>query len=219
MDKMFIHAGSMTDVGCHMSDVYFYSMSMIVGVTGGIGSGKTTVCRIFESFGVPVFYADDEAKLTYTEDADVRESITRAFGDNIYKDSELNRDMLANIIFSDKTQLELVNSIVHPAVGKRFDDFQRINADAPYILKEAAILIETGGHLFCDNLVVVTADETSRTQRVTQRDGSKPEQVVDRIRNQMSDDERRGFADFVISNNDEPLIPQVNAIHQQLMQI
>ena len=189
-----------------------------VGITGGIGSGKTTVCKIFECLGVPVYYADDRAKTLMTENENVVKKVRMLFGPEAYqKDGRLNRSYIAAIVFEDKRKLQSLNSIVHPAV---FEDGERWNAcqsDVPYTLKEAALLFESGGHKFLDKIITVFAPVELRIERVMLRDGVSKEAVLTRMKNQMPEDEKIRLADFVIHNDGmQSLIQQVWQIHQQL---
>lgn len=192
-----------------------------VGITGGIGSGKTTVCKLFEALGVPVYYADDEAKLLMVNDLQVRAKIIAEFGEAAYlTDGSLNRKHLADAIFQDATKRQTLNSIVHPAVlehGRAWHEAQ-CAAGAPFTLKEAALLIESCSYRDLDVLILVTAPQQVRITRVRQRDGLSSAEVLQRIKSQLTDKERRKYAQMQINNNGKvPLIPQVWAIYQQLM--
>ena len=188
-----------------------------VGVTGGIGSGKSAVCRILEALGVPVFHADEEAKRLYDEDATVKENMVAAFGRGLYPNDAFDRSALAAIIFHDGAARSKVNAIVHPALHTRFGRWCAQQRTANYVVMEAAILAETGGHAAFDHLVVVTAPEDLRVRRVMARDGVGEKGVWDRMDAQGGDAERLALADTVIVNDERSLvIPQVLALHEKL---
>jgi dephospho-CoA kinase len=185
-----------------------------VGITGGIGSGKSTVCRIFRVLGVPVFHADAEARRLYEEDPTVRAAMIAEFGESLYASGVLDKRMLALLIFRNEQARRKVNSIVHPLVRQRFDRWCGERAAHAYVVMEAAILVETGGHGAVDALVVVTAPENVRLARVLQRDGATEEEVRARMAAQGTDVERLALADAVIVNDDRALvIPQVLELH------
>lgn len=187
-----------------------------VGLTGGIGSGKSTVARIFEVLGIPVFLSDAEARSAQQEDPALRSAIQSRFGP-VYGPSGLDRAALAAIVFNDPGALADLNALVHPVVRRRFQEWSA-RQDAPYVVNEAAILIESGGHVHMDLVVVVTAPEAVRTQRVMLRDGVDQEQVRARMRNQMNEEARLAQAGLVIDNGGGHLvIPQVLALHEQLV--
>jgi dephospho-CoA kinase len=192
-----------------------------VGITGGIGSGKTTVCQIFESLGVPVYYADDWAKWLINNDEAVKKGITEIFGPEAYTpEGAYNRPFVAKIVFENKEKLAALNALVHPAVERHSRAWHEEKAatGTPYTLKEAALMIESGSHKFLDFLIVVTAPEDLRVQRVVQRDGVSAEQVRARMANQMPEIEKVKLADFVIVNNGEQMLtPQVWHIHRQIL--
>lgn len=195
-------------------------MAIKVGITGGIGSGKTTAARLFEQLGVPVYYADDAAKWLMQHDADLRQSIQHAFGESIYdSNGNLDRASLAQIVFANPNRLRQLEALVHPAVARHTEQWiQRQNA--PYLLKEAALLLESGAARKMDKIIVVTAPESLRIARVQQRDGLPESAIRQRIAQQMPESERLPFADYVLYNDGEQLlIPQVLAIHKSLLQI
>jgi dephospho-CoA kinase len=189
-----------------------------VGITGGIGSGKTTVCKVFELLGIPVYYADDEAKNILDTNAEVKNKIIQYFGNEVLNDSGLiDRKKLAAFVFNDKTKLNYLNSIVHPAVGLHFENWLEKNSNSNYILKEAAILFESGAYKAVDKVIAVVAPIELKIQRVMQRDKTTSEQVEQRINNQLSDDEKIKRAQYVIYNDEKQLLlPQILTIHQQL---
>ena len=192
-----------------------------VGITGGIGSGKTTVCQIFESLGIPVYYADEWAKWLINNEEEVKKGVLEIFGTEAYTPKgEYNRLFVAKIVFANKEKLAALNALVHPAVEihSRAWHHKQAAAGAPYTLKEAALMIESGSHQFLDYLIVMTAPEALRIRRVMQRDGVTEEQVRVRMKNQMPEVEKVKLADFVIVNDGQQmLIPQVWQIHQLIL--
>ena len=190
----------------------------IVGITGGIGSGKTTVCKIFEVFGVPVYYADERAKWLLDNDNLIKESVISLLGSDAYSNGLLNRVYIANKVFNDSTLLEAYNNIIHPAVAEDTLIFSSKYLDKPYILKEAALLVETGSYLTLDKLIVVTSSLQERINRVIQRDNVTEKEVLVRIKNQLPEEEKLKVADYIIVNDgNSSLIEQVKAIHQELL--
>lgn len=189
-----------------------------LGITGGIGSGKTTVCRLFELLGISVYYADEESKKLLDEDKEVKKQVLSIFGDSILNDAGLiDRKKLAEIVFNNKIQLEKLNSILHPAVGLHFESWLK-KQKSPYILKEAAILFESAAYKQVDKVLTIVAPLELKIQRTMKRDGVTREEVESRIKLQMSDEEKIKRSDFVIQNNEqELLIPQVLALHNQLI--
>lgn len=188
-----------------------------LGITGGIGSGKSTVCRIFELLGVPVYYADDRAKQIMTGNKEVKNSIISLFGNKAYfTNGRLNRKYISEIIFQHPEKRMQLNAIVHPAVledGRMWTASQQ----APVTLKEAALLIQSGSYKEMDFVILVECPAHIRIPRVMKRNKMSKQEVLDRISSQMSDEEMRKFADFVIHNNGEQsLITQVLAIHQKV---
>jgi len=189
-----------------------------VGITGGIGSGKTTVCQIFETLGIPVYYADDRAKAIMVENEQVIRQIKTLFGAEAYlPDGSLNRAHIANIAFNDQEKLSQLNAIVHPAVFADGDQWHQQQTNVPYTLKEAALLFESGSYQQMDKMITVFAPEELRIQRVVKRDATSEEQVRQRIAKQMSDEEKMKLADYVIHNDgQQALLPQVLQLHQKL---
>ncbi len=186
-----------------------------VGLTGGIGSGKSTVARILEVLGVPVFHADEEGKRSLSEDEAVKRRVIEVFGASMYAGGDPDRVALAAIVFTNAEALAKLNAIVHPAVRERFRAWAE-EQRAPYVVMEAAILTESGGHRAMDHLVVVSAPEDARIQRVIMRDGTSEEHVRARMHNQASEEERSALADTVILNDGSQLvIPQVLALHER----
>ena len=182
-----------------------------IGITGGIGSGKTTVCEIFKLLGIPIFHADQEAKYLQNNDLIIKNQIIKLFGEDIYTSEEiLDRQKLATIIFNNKQALFAINEIIHPAVRQRFQNWTENFQAVPYSLYEAAILFESGYASDFDLNILVLANEKLRIERVINRDGTTEEIVKQRIRNQIPDNEKIKLADFIIENNaNNLLIPQI----------
>lgn len=194
---------------------------LLVGVTGGIGSGKSTVARIFSILGIPVYYADDRAKWLMANDVALKEQIKANFGQESYSETGvLNRAFLASQVFSDEEKVKTINSLVHPAVRLDFENWANAQT-APYVLKEAALLFETGSYNDLDKVINVSSPIRIRISRVLMRDPHRNEkQVNDIIDKQLPDEEKNKLADFVIKNTDNKLlIPQVLEIHRQLLNL
>jgi dephospho-CoA kinase len=175
-------------------------MTKIIGLTGGIGSGKTTIANYFMAVGIPVYIADDEAR-KIMQSEEIIEEIKKTFGSEIFENDILNREKLAQIVFGDAEKLKLLNAIIHPAVKKHFHNWILDHKNSPYIIYEAAILFESGSYKDCDKIITVTAPMESRIQRVIQRDNSSRDQVLKRINAQWNDDQRIAKSDFVIQND------------------
>ncbi|MFI5161076.1 MAG: dephospho-CoA kinase [Sphingobacteriales bacterium] len=192
-----------------------------IGITGNIGGGKTTVSKIFEILGIPVFYADDAAKNVMTTDAKLIEGIKSAFGATSYfDDGTLNRKYIAGIVFNDEKELAKLNAMVHPAVFRAFDTWVAQTKAAPYVMKEAALLFESDSYKICDKTIMVTAPLELRIKRVMHRDGLTREEITARNGKQFSEEKKIGLADFIIRNDDtELVIPQVLALHEQFLKI
>ncbi len=189
---------------------------VIVGLTGGIGSGKSTVSKVFLALNVPVFDSDREAKNIINTDVKVVEKIISEFGD-VYQNGVLDKVKMAGIVFNDSNALERLNEIVHPRVAACFNEWVADNAHFPVLIKEAAILIESGAYKQMDKIILVTAPEVIRVKRVVERDKVSEEKVNARIQAQISDKEKLAYTDFVIANDDTQLvIPQVLEIYHQL---
>jgi dephospho-CoA kinase len=189
-----------------------------IGITGGIGSGKTTICKIFETLNIPIYYADDRAKWLMTNDNTVKNAVIENFGDNAYlPDGQLDRAYIANIVFQNQAKLSVLNNIVHPAVQEDGENWFSQHKNAPYAIKEAALLVESGGYKHLDKLIVVTAPVALRIERVMQRDRASEADVRARMAKQMPEEEKVKFADFIIENDGEKLLlPQVLAIHRAI---
>lgn len=188
------------------------------GITGGIGSGKTTVCRLFELIGIPVFYADEEAKKIMDTDVQLVAAISALFGKDIYKDQVLDRKRLGELVFGQPQLLEQLNKVVHPATIAHSDRWMDSQQQAPYALKEAAIFFESNSHVHMNVMIGVDAPEAVRIQRVMDRNHISREEVLQRIAQQMDNEEKMSRCDYVIMNDGvSALIPQVLALHQQLL--
>ncbi|MCD8741568.1 dephospho-CoA kinase [Mucilaginibacter roseus] len=192
-----------------------------IGLTGNIGSGKTTVAKVFEVLGIPVFYADAAAKSVVASDAELIDGVKRTFGSEAYfADATLNRKYIADIVFNNADELARLNALVHPAVFRAFDEWTLYQTKAPYVIKEAAILFESGSYKMCDQIILVAAPLDQRLRRVIQRDGISMEEAAGRDARQMNEEEKSKLADHIINNNGSRLvIPQVLALHQQFLAV
>jgi dephospho-CoA kinase len=192
---------------------------IIIGVTGGIGSGKSTVCRCFEVLGAPVFYADDEAKALYTESNELKSFVLEHFGRDAYVNGQLNRSLIAQKIFGNQDLLKQLESVIHPLVGSRWDQWKQ-RQNYPYVIREAAILIESNSHLNCHEVLLVEAPTRLRIQWIQQRNGLTEEQISERINRQWTDEQKRPFATHRIINDNESLImPHVLKLHQRWLSL
>ena len=192
-----------------------------VGITGGIGSGKTTISKVFEVLGIPVFYADAVAKQIMVTDLILMEGIRAAFGEESYSAAGvLNNKHIANIVFNDTLQLETLNALVHPAVFRAFDSWiAEIPSTTPYILKEAALLFESDSYKMCDTSILVLAPEAVKLKRVMKRDQVAEEQVRARMNKQFSDQQKLALADHQIYNDESrSIILQVMDLHTRFCQ-
>ena len=190
-----------------------------IGLTGGIGSGKSTVARIFKVLGVPVYNADDEAKRLMTEDANLRDHIISAFGPGSYTDGVLNRKYLSAQVFNNGEKLNLLNSLVHPATLRDADEWMK-KQKAPYVLKEAALIFESGSQKMLDYVIGVKAPLVLRIERTTKRDNITSGEVEARINLQMNEDEKLSLCDYIIVNDEKQmLIPQVLELHEKFLKI
>lgn len=193
-------------------------MTLRIGLTGGIGSGKTTVARIFEVLRVPVYYADDAAKRIMNEDADLRRSIIREFGEAAYTEGRLNREYLASVVFADRQKLAVLNALVHPATIRNSNAWMKCQT-GPYALREAALIFESGVQGQLDYVIGVSAPLELRIARAMERDGLTREKVLERMDRQINETIKMRLCDFVIINDGiKPLIPQVLQLHEQLQQ-
>lgn len=174
-------------------------MTKIIGLTGGIGSGKTTIANYFRGAGIPVYIADDEAR-KIMESPEIIAEIKNVFGNTIFENDILNRSKLAEIVFDNPEKLQKLNAIIHPAVKKHFSEWILNYKSAPFVIYEAAILFESGSYKNCDFIITVTAPVESRIERVVQRDKTTRENVLKRIAMQWNDEQRFSKSDFVIEN-------------------
>jgi dephospho-CoA kinase len=189
-----------------------------IGITGGIGSGKSLICKIFALLGAPVYDADSHAKELMTTDGILISQIKKEFGElSFLNDGSLNRKHLSQEVFSNPEKLQRLNNLVHPRVAVHYTEWIRKNSDATYVVKEAALLIEAKSYLTLDKLIVVSAPEALRIQRVLQRDKHRTEkQIREVISNQIPEEEKQKLADYIIVNDEKQLvIPQVLELHQR----
>lgn len=192
-----------------------------IGLTGGIGSGKSTITQLLTTIGVPVYISDIRSKQLTQSDPTIISGLKRLLGDDIYSaDGLLNKKKMAQMIFNDKDLLAQVNGLIHPVVHNDFDRWAEEQGEAgvPYVVNEAAIMIENGGYKRMDKVIVVTAPLEQRIARTMARDNASREQVISRINNQMSDEEKVKYADFVITTDDKHfIIPEILKIHNELI--
>ena len=189
---------------------------MVVGLTGGIGSGKSTIAKAFAALGIAVFNSDEQAKALIATDAQVKERIIAAFGEEAYHNGEYNRAYIAQIVFNNSEKLTILNGIVHPALAEYFKRWAK-EQTSPYVLKEAAILFESGSYKDCDYIITVTAPEQLRIARVMARDHCTEAQVRARMAQQWTDDQRIALSDAVIENIDlEKAKKEVKRINNEL---
>lgn len=190
---------------------------MVVGLTGGIGSGKTTVAGFFKDLGIPVYIADDAGKRLMNTSSRIREQIIDLFGEASYSGNTPERKYIASKVFNDKELLEELNQIIHPAVAQDFNDWVK-DQSSKYVIYEAAILFETGGYNKCDLSILVTAPKKLRIKRLQKRDESSRQEIQERMDNQWSDEKKSELADFIIINEDlEQTRQQVEHIHGEIL--
>ena len=190
---------------------------ILVGLTGGIGSGKTTVAGFFKKLGIPVYIADNEAKQLMNRSKIIRRKLTKLFGEEAYINNLLNRPYLANKIFNDESLLKEMNAIVHPKVRKHFERWVQ-KQKAPYVIKEAAIIFENGGYLNCDFVITVVADEQVKIERLLARDNTTINKIMAIMKNQWPDSKKVQLSDFVVENNCiEDTEKQVVAVHKKIL--
>jgi len=188
-----------------------------IGITGGIGSGKTTVAKVFEVLGIPVYYADDAAKRLMNEDGKLKEKIQLQFGNEVYKNGQLDRKHLAEIVFTSPEKLASLNALVHPVTLKDAEKWMQ-QQSTPYAIKEAALIFESGAQEHLDHVIGVTAPAPLRIQRTMQRDGITREEVMARMDKQMDETIKMKLCDFVLVNNEqEMLLPQILLLHEKLL--
>lgn len=190
-----------------------------VGLTGGIGSGKSTIAQLFEVCGIPVYYADTEARTIMNNDSSLRAAIVDLFGQEAYTGGQLNRPYIASVIFQDKNKLASLNSLVHPATIRDSDRWLHAQS-SPYAIKEAALIFESGAHQFLDQVIGVSAPEELRIRRVMFRDSVSREEITSRIKSQMQEEEKLKLCNFIIINDEQqPVIPQVLKVHETLLEM
>ncbi|WP_026711390.1 dephospho-CoA kinase [Flavobacterium filum] len=194
-------------------------MSKLIGLTGGIGSGKTTVAKMFAAKGIPVYIADEEAKKLMNT-SKIIQAIENEFGKEVINNGKINRTFLAEKVFNNKEKLNDLNQIVHPAVKEDFKSWLKKNRDFPFVMKETAILFETGGNKDCDLVITVTAPLSERISRIISRDNTNEQSIKDRIKNQLDDDFKIKHSDYVIQNSTlESTENQVDEIVKALKKI
>lgn len=182
---------------------------LLVGLTGGIGSGKTTVSKIFNAFGVKVFNSDNVAKNLLNTNNEIRKEVIELFGD-VYENNLINAKKLASIVFNNSELLNKLNQVIHPRVNLEFIEWVKNNNQEKLLLKESAILIESGGHNKLDQVILVVSDECNRISRVVKRDNSTKSAVLERINKQLTDKEKIKFSNYIFYNNNKDLlIPQI----------
>ncbi|AUP77824.1 dephospho-CoA kinase [Flavivirga eckloniae] len=190
---------------------------IIVGLTGGIGSGKTTVAKQFEALGVPVYIADLEAKNLMNKSKTIKRELVELFGKKAYIKGELNKQFIADIIFNDKSYLQKMNSIVHPRVAKHFEKWM-LRQDTPYVIKEVAILFENNGYKTCDYIITVTAPKELRIERLLMRDDTTKAKIEAIMKNQWTDDEKTKLSHYVVDNVDlSTTLSKVVDIHEDIL--
>jgi len=186
-----------------------------VGVTGGIGSGKSLVCKIFRCLNVPVFSADDEAMILLETDLEIRLALTGFFGKELFLSGKLNKQMLAGLVFNDKKNMNIVNNAIHPAVLERFAEWCTCQTKSAYVIMEAAIIFETGTDRFLDKVINISVPEVIRIERVCKRDGVSKEKVIERINNQLTENKRKEKADInLVNDGKKMLLPQILEVHK-----
>lgn len=190
---------------------------IVVGLTGGIGSGKTTVAEEFKKLGIPIYIADKEAKKLMKTSIAIKKKLIELFGEDAYIDGELNKNFIADIIFNDEYYLKKMNDIIHPAVGEHFKSWME-KKESPYVIKEAAVLFENGGNHNCDFVITVTAPKKIRIDRLLKRDKTTLEKIEAIMKNQWDDERKIVFSDFVVENKDiKNLKYQVIDVHHKIL--
>ena len=191
---------------------------MIVGLTGGIGSGKSTVAKILLKLGFPVYNSDKRAKWLMNNDSILKNNISSIFGENSYINGVLNTNFISNIVFSDPDKIIQLNSLVHPSVSKDFDKWLKLNISHNIIFKEAAILIESGAYLKMNKIILVESRNDLKIERILKRDSTDFDSVKKRMDSQSSDSKNKNYVDYIIENNEtlESLNTKVNLVIQQI---
>jgi len=189
-----------------------------VGITGGIGSGKSLVCQVFSKLGVPVYYADSAAKRLSETDPEIRDNLTVLLGRDIYLGGSLNRTKMSALIFNDKSLLEKVNRIIHPKVAEDFLLWCKGKTHHPYVIQESAILFESKAYMLFDKYITVTSPEDVRIQRILSRNEMTLDKIRAIMKNQLSDHEKATRSHYIINNDGvKPILPQILLFHQELM--
>jgi len=190
-----------------------------VGLTGGIGSGKSTVAKIFETLGIPVYYADEVARRLMNAHPELKSSIVEHFGEAAYKEDQLDRKYLASVVFNDPLKLERLNALTHPITMKDAEEWMNRQI-SPYVIKEAALLFESGSAGQLDYVIGVYAPQHIRVKRVMERDGMPVEEVMKRMSRQIDEEMKMKLCNFIIVNNEQQLvIPQVLELHQRFIKL
>ncbi|HAD97787.1 MAG TPA: dephospho-CoA kinase [Cryomorphaceae bacterium] len=191
---------------------------MIVGLTGGIGSGKSTVASLFAHLGVPIFEADAVSKQILDTDKELQGQLTELLGPGLVKDGRVNKGFMASVIFNDEELLQQVNGLIHPAVGHAFAKWYASHKSTPYVIREAAILFESGTYKDCDHIIVVSAPLEMRVERVMKRNHISREQVMERVNKQWPEEQKLKLADSIIYNDhSQSVIKQVLKIHENII--
>ncbi|MBL6594488.1 MAG: dephospho-CoA kinase [Flavobacteriales bacterium] len=172
-----------------------------VGLTGGIGSGKTTVSNFLLDYGIPVYNSDSKGKTLMNTNLELKNNIVSIFGERVYDNGILNTNLLSSIVFNDSTKIEQLNNLVHPKVAQDFNQWVGKNNNKPILVKEAAILIESGAYLNMDKIILVVSEKSTRINRVSKRDNSDLDSIEKRINHQLTDNEKIKYADYIIENN------------------
>lgn len=190
------------------------------GITGGIGSGKTMVCRVFESLGVPVYNADLAARFLTDSQPEIQNRLKAIFGEDLYKGNALDRPLFSSIVFRNKEMLETANRIIHPWVRDDFNRWAKLHESFDYIIEEAAILFESGSNAMVDKCITIIAPIGLRIKRLMNRPGMTLERIEDVMANQWPDEKKAAASDFIITNDEiNPVLPQILVIHQHLTAI
>ena len=188
-----------------------------IGLTGGIGSGKSTVAKVFETLGIPVYYADDAAKKLMNENEELKKQIIYHFGEESYTNGQLNRSYIASVVFGSKEKIELLNSLVHPATIADSENWTK-RQQSPYIIKEAALLFESASAQGLDYIIGVSTPKALRINRVMKRDNVSREEVIKRMENQINEEMKMKLCDFIIYNDEQQLmIPQAIQLHEKFL--
>jgi len=194
-------------------------MIIQVGLTGNMGSGKTTVAKVFETLNIPIFYADIEAKSLYQEDC-VQKEVIKMFGDSVLRDNQLSIKMLSSLVFSDVNKLKQLTDLIHPLVKAKYQEWYKKFIDVPYVIMENAVLFEGGFDSYCDYIITVVATKKSRIERIQKRDKLNIEEIELRLSKQLNENTKISQSDFIIDNNENiPLLPQILKIHKHLSSI